>query len=122
MSSEASFSCELPTEVPVAEFKVEIEKPSFEGEDLTDNEGSLTLGTIIDGSTTEALEFGSEVVVYLEHTIPTGFTVSFASDMLKTTICRQLWTPVRSSITTHAVQTRTRAHQLLCKLFQFDIS
>ena len=81
MSSEASFSCELPTEVPVAEFKVEIEKPSFEGEDLTDNEGSLTLGTIIDGSTTEALEFGSEVVVYLEHEIPTGFTVSFASEM-----------------------------------------
>lgn len=85
VSSEVDFSCQLPRKIPVNDFEVGITKPEFDGQSLTDDEGSLTLGTIIDGSTTKGLGFGSEVIVYLEQKMPKGFTVSFAPYILKIT-------------------------------------
>ena len=85
VSSEVDFRCQLPREIPVNDFKVGVTKPEFDGQSLADDEGSFTLGTIIDGSTTNELGLGSEVIVYLEHDMPKGFTVSFAPYILKVT-------------------------------------
>lgn len=77
ISTGGVYQCQLPTEVPVDSLEIDITKPGYQGEDKTYDGGSIPLKTIIDGSTTKELEFGSEVLVYADLGVPTGFKVSF---------------------------------------------
>ena len=77
VTTSGNFSCQLPVEIPVNDFSIDITKPIFDGQNLTDSRtGSLTLSTIVDGSTTKPLDFGSEVIVYLQQKLPQGLMVS----------------------------------------------
>ena len=84
--TSGTFSCHLPNEFPVNDFNIDITKPAFADQNLTDYQGALTLSTIVDGSTTKLSEFGSEVIVYLEQELASGFTVSF-SYCIKLELC-----------------------------------
>ena len=67
------YSCRLPTQVQVDDLQIDITKPTFEDKTIASVEEAVSLSTIVDGSTTKELEFGSEVIVYLELNIPRGF-------------------------------------------------
>ena len=57
--------------------EISIGKPTYAGQQKEYEAGSVTLKTIIDGSTTKQLEFGSEVLIYAELALDTGFKVSY---------------------------------------------
>ena len=84
--TSGTFSCHLPNEIPVNNFNMDITKPTFVDRNLTDSHGDCNLSTIVDGSTTKPLDFGSEVIVYLEQELASGFTVSF-SYCIKLELC-----------------------------------
>ena len=84
--TSGTFSCHLPNEIPVNDFNIDITKPTFADQNLTDYQGDVTLSTIVDGSITKPSEFGSEVIVYLEQELSSGLTVSF-SYCIKLELC-----------------------------------
>ena len=77
ISTGGVYTCQLPTQVPVDSLEISIEKPTFVGQEKNYEEGSIALKTIVDGSTTKEVDFGSEVLIYAELQLPVGFEVSY---------------------------------------------
>ena len=75
ISTGGVYSCRLPSQVQVDDLQIDVTKPTFEDNTITNVEEAVSLSTIVDGSMTKELEFSSEVIVYLELNIPSGFEV-----------------------------------------------
>ena len=71
--SGGTYTCRLQSEISVEDLELDITKPIFEDHISIEPEKSLTLSTIVDGSTTKEPGFGSEVIVYLELELAPGF-------------------------------------------------